>query len=105
MPSISIQALTFLRASNICWRSTTRSRTIGKVPMGSMVMVSPLGASFCTSEAQACWGLPLITMEQEPHTCSRQTASQMTGVVFWPWAFTGFRWISIRHMMMFMPLE
>src|SRR3989338_1493201 len=46
--------------------------------------------------------LPLITIEQEPQTSSRQAASQTTGVVFSPFAVTGRFWISIRQLITFM---
>src|SRR5476649_1465102 len=49
---------------------------------------------------QACRTLPLMFMVQEPHTSSRQAASQAGGVVFLPSAVTGLRWICIKTEMM-----
>ena len=47
-------------------------------------------------------GLPLITIEQAPHTSSRQFDSHTTGLVLSPLALTGLRWISISALMTFM---
>src|SRR5260221_6491037 len=47
------------------------------------------------SAEHACLTLPLMFMVQEPHTSSRQAASQAGGVVFFPSAVTGLRWICI----------
>jgi len=51
---------------------------------------------------QDCLGFPFITMEQAPHTSSKQFISQATGVVFFPSAVTGFRRISIKAEITFM---
>jgi hypothetical protein len=47
----------------------------------------------------------LTFIAQLPHTSSRQAASQVTGVVGFPAAFTGFRWISIRQEMTLAPFR
>ncbi|MNF04159.1 hypothetical protein D3C80_2036100 [compost metagenome] len=78
----------------------TRSRTTGKVFIGSI----RTGCSrLSISAAQACRGLPLITIEQAPHTSSRQLESQQTGTVLSPLALTGLRWISIKALITFIP--
>ena len=54
-------------------RSTIRSRTTGNVLIGS----SRIGCSSLSISAVHAWrGLPLITIEQAPHTSSRQFDSQ-----------------------------
>lgn len=79
--------------------STARSRTTGKERMGSRRIGS---ARLSTSALQAWRALPLITIEQLPHTSSRQLDSQNTGVVGRPSAVTGLRWICMRAKITFM---
>src|SRR5882672_6982370 len=89
---MGIQALTRRRASNILPRSTVRSRTSGNFFIGCKLIGC---ASLSISAEQACRTLPLITIVQEPQTSSRQAASQAGGVVVFPSAVTGLRWICI----------
>src|SRR5712664_289832 len=89
---MGIQALTRRRASNILPRSTVRSRTSGNFFIGCKLIGC---ASWSISAEQACRTLPLITMVQGPQTSSRQAASQAGGVVLFPSAVTGLRWICI----------
>src|SRR5882672_8671721 len=89
---MGIQALTRRRASNILPRSTVRSRTRGNFFIGCKLTG---WASLSISAEQACRTLPLITIVQEPQTSSRQAASQAGGVVLFPSAVTGLRWICI----------
>src|SRR6267378_3777889 len=89
---MGIQALTRRRASNILPRSTVRSRTSGNFFIGCKLIGC---ASLSISAEQACRTLPLITIVQEPQTSSRQAASQAGGVVLFPSAVTGLRWICI----------
>src|SRR5690606_6357181 len=99
VPSMGIHALTRLSASNIRERSTIRSRTTGNVFIGE----SRIGHSSLSTSAEQAWrGLPLMTIEQAPHTSSRQFDSQTTGFVRSPFALTGLRWISISALMTFM---
>src|SRR6266478_6093157 len=84
---MGIQALTRRSASNILPRSTVRSRTSGNFFIGCK--------SLSIRAEHACRTLPLITIVQEPQTSSRQAASQAGGVVLFPSAVTGLRWICI----------
>ena len=102
VPSRAIHALTFLRSLNSRDRSTARSLTSANLRIGSRVIG---WSSLSTSAEQAIRTLPLMFIVQLPQTSSRQFESQITGVVGWPWAFTGLRWISIRHEMTFAPLR
>src|SRR5690625_4671194 len=99
VPSIGIQALICLSASNITSRSTMRSRTTGNVLIGA----KRIGCSkLSTNVAQDCLAVPLITIEQAPQTSSKQLISQYTGAVFLPSAVTGFFCISINPEITFM---
>src|SRR2546423_1184078 len=86
------QARTRLSASNIFGRSPVRSRTSGNFFIGCRVMGR---VSLSINAEQACRTLPLMTIVQDPHTSSRQAASQDGGLVFLPSAVTGLRWICI----------
>src|SRR5215475_8379066 len=90
---MGIQARTRLSASNIFPRSTVRSRTRGNFFIGCSVIG---WVSLSIRAEQACRTLPLITMVQDPHTSSRQAASQAGGVVRLPSEVTGLRWICIK---------
>ena len=59
-------------------------------------------SSWSISDEHACRGLPLISIEQLPHTSSRHTLSHTTGSTFSPLALTGFLRISIRAPVTFM---
>src|SRR4051812_41017425 len=86
------QAFTRLSASNIFCRSTVRSRTSGNFFIGCSV----IGSVRWAISAEHAWRtFPLITMVQDPQTSSRQAASQAGGVVCFPSAVTGLRWICI----------
>src|SRR5699024_4750902 len=72
VPSIGSHALICFNASNIFSRFTIRSRTTGNVVIGS----NRIGCSkLSTSVAQDCRAVPLITIEQAPHTSSKQFIS------------------------------
>src|SRR5207248_3008464 len=86
------QARTRLSASNIFCRSTVRSRTSGNFFIGWSVTGS---LSLSIKAEQACRTLPLMIIVQDPHTSSRQAASQAGGVVVFPSVVTGLRWICI----------
>src|SRR5678816_4626370 len=100
VPWIGIQPLIRIRSLNMRPRSTDRSRTTGNLLIGSSVIGCVRRS---TSAEQDCRTLPLTSIVQAPQTSSRQCASQATGVVFLPSAVTGFRWISMRQKITFMP--
>src|SRR4051794_2628720 len=82
-------------------RSTERSRSVLNLVIGSRV----IGCSRRSISAeQAIFTLPLMFIAQLPQTSSRQLLSQVIGVVVFPSAVTGLRWMSIRHEMTFAPL-
>ncbi len=65
-------------------------------------MVSPFGAIASTIALHDCRTRPLTSIVHEPHTSSRQTHSQTTGVTRSPPSVTGRFWISMSALMTFM---
>src|SRR5699024_8166929 len=72
VPSIGIDDLIWFKEGNMRSRSTIKSRTTGNVDIRSKRMGC---SNSSTSVAQDCRAVPLITIEQAPHTSSRQLIS------------------------------
>src|SRR5699024_12565 len=87
VPSIGTHALICFNTSNIFSRFTIISRKTGNVVIGSNRINC---TKLSTSVAQDCRAVPLITIEQTPHTSSIQLISHSTGDVCLPSTVTGF---------------